>query len=1126
MAQIYTFLLNLTISEIPFRIRNDISNLINRQSTPSPTDAVEQLGTLDAIYPGNSDTFDHKNVMPTTNQHNTSPSSVNLGISIESGQHDLVGISGNDDTQQQNTANNEGVTQFASKFINNIFTNSSDNISDQESAKKFFETVTAHENALVSKKDKQNEILPNIVENGVSNHTVQDESENTNISLNASINSQGTSTNNAESSVVPGNTSDPASPKSIALSINHNNEETKSVYSSVIPDSVETAHSNVFLFPKNQSTSQNYGDNSSTKDNRFKAQSKSSVDDTQNTDVVHLERPQVKESIIKSVTPTINAVPEPVVATETGTPVSSPVSSRSTLHAAQPFPAPANSPTANENDVSPIKHIGLRGTIYFYVNQDSSTPQLVSGEINHNFDVNDTKITCETNLPIQITHKIYGNLTPPFNANVTINGNLCIHGNIYNITDGTQKITVGNITHIPPRPDATFTIRDTDKQFVHKYFEYSGKIYVDDWSSDIHWHTYYNPENYKVSSFDFTKEKDTVDMFNIGNWALYQRKINMYIGEVTVMGNIRISPPPFNIDLKKNNVGGGLGNLSQRLQVKPFFNNSFSTKPDEWKNAKFIGNTQESQHSNSKKEYISTSKDITPKQNTDMDMPSITYRSPSKTNIQTTAVKSSTNSSKSRPASPIKLTKKSISIHSKDTDPTKSDSTSRRGSNASTAASTSSGLSNVTKQTNTQSNEKTKELIELKKNYQEWTKKSRDVDRLPYRNTYYNNSEFSKIIHPDLIDHLLFYHSLKPHTDLQNQFIDNIHNLKFDNSTRKSGISGKSDLYKQIEPFIDKMDEIKHTTTDQPAPQLIDLFKNEQNPPQSKSNNSNTNIPDQVKYTARTLHAKNMSEKRMLRKTFLDELVKLLLVPDKSTDSSVVNKTVVSKESNDYDYIIQISGTLHTSLGEGKIHHRFFLSSTKTDNGTNNGYTLTKITRDTTEVFPKHAEVTNVVDTKFSITGSWKVVPPQGTPPKVPDFLKNVDFKKHEIVLPFTYKKPTGQPEQTATIEIGRIHIYKKDDTDKLIISGLIEPFDSASPSVSTKSMNSDPLIYEFMSTMKIQVEVQDTVKDLPHFHFKGVVVDKKDKPVLSKVVTRKTRPNTAKGGGRRTRRFRKNLKT
>jgi len=255
-----------------------------------------------------------------------------------------------------------------------------------------------------------------------------------------------------------------------------------------------------------------------------------------------------------------------------------------------------------ETPLSTIQHISLTGTVYFYVNQETKTPLLMSGEINHNFDVNYTQTLCEGNLTLQLNHtinetKIMAN-TAPFGATVKINGNLCIHKNIYNITNNTSNIIIKNITHIPPLENtaATFTLGENDKPFVRKYFEYSGKIYVDDWSSKIHWRTLYNPHNYMVSSHESdTKTKDRFGAFNLGDLALYKRKINMYIEEVSLMGgNVRISPLSFVIDMQKTSVSGGSPSTSGgTLSQTPLLTNSPEQK---WKLAKLAndGNTKTS----------------------------------------------------------------------------------------------------------------------------------------------------------------------------------------------------------------------------------------------------------------------------------------------------------------------------------------------------------------------------------------------------------------------------------------------------------------------------------------------------------------------------------------------------
>lgn len=713
---------------------------------------------------------------------------------------------------------------------------------------------------------------------------------------------------------------------------------------------------------------------------------------------------------------------------------------------------------ANENDVSPINHIRLRGTIYFYVNQESPNPQLVSGDINHNFYVKDTNNRCGNNSPIQIKQEIDGkSTTSPFNANVTINGNLCIHGNLYNITDG-REIIVGNITHIPPRPDTTFTIRETDKQFVHKYFEYSGKIYVDDWNSKIHWHTYYNPENYKVSSFD--TPDDTLGVFNIGNWALYKRKINMYIGEVTVMGSIHISPPPFNIDLKKNVSGGTL-----------------------------------------------TKEPITPNKNS---------------NITT---KSSPTSSNQQPIETSKVASPSFSD-------------SRRGSRSSITAS-----SNIKKQPL-----KSKELFDIEKKYTEWKKKSGDVSRYPYR-AYYNNTEKPTsqegILIGDLIDCILFYRSLENNSDLQNEFIDNIHHFL------DAGFLDK------IDPLVQTILETQTiqkdaTRSNKKIPQeLIDFgksFKHEKNETTNYTLLLQSNPQDSHKSITEKKRLSALNRLRDARKKLLNTVARLF-DQNKPKDSSISSDTTNQKKqaenlkhtkensmhqppdkntSNDYHYKIIISGTLHTLVGEGKIHHTFYLG----ENAQNNGeekytHTLTKIERIEKDAFSKDAFSKNK-DAKFHISGSWEFAPKQGNQ-DVPDFPKKVDFGNHYIALPFMYKKPTGQNEQPASIEFERIHIYKHvENTDKLLIHGIIDLFYSAKLTISPlkKSIDFDPLIYYFNSKMEINVENKghNLVK------IKGYVVDNNDNHKLSKEVythkKRSIRIQSSYRGGRRTRRFRKNLRT
>lgn len=1171
MAQIYTFLLNLTISEIPFRINNVIGNLIHRQSTPSSNviaDA-ESSGFLEKIYPENNMLETKETPMlVSTNQPNTSSSSVNLGISIESGQHDLVGIPGN--TNVIEPANNETIQSVASNFTESILTKTSDNITDQKSAEKHFETVTADENALLDRSETYNPNVIPPVKDGDSNRTVQYESKHNNISFNASINSVDKSTENAESSVVPGNTREIASPESIDLSIITPDKDSISVSSSVIPDSVETAHSNVFLFPKNQSTSQNDGDNSSTRvgDNLFESERNLYVNDIQNstqfanknTDGVPLVTPGTIDPIIKldnptikSDNPTINAAPAHVDATATGTPVSSRSTSRATSPVTVVTPPTLNT-TANTDDVSPINHIGLSGTIYFYVNQETSTPQLVSGEINHTFDVKDThNNSCPPNPTIQITHEINGkSTTSPFNAKVNIeNDKFCINGNMYTITNGRQ-ITVGNITYIPPRPDTTFTIRETDKQFVNKYFEYSGKIYVDDWSSKIHWHTYYNPENYKVSSLDSTKENDTLGVFNIGNWALYKRKINMYIGNVTVMGNIHISPPPFNIDLKKTSVSGGSGNLSAEsntvdnglntnnlLQQTNFYINDdddpSKTPQKKWDDitAKSIGNQQPSQSASSlPNEHIhnwvehTNSAKLIPLQD------NISNTPPTKSRPT-----SSTNPSKSRLASSI--TQKPNIEDSKVAPASQSGLNSRRSSRSSTDP-----PSKITSHPL-----KSKELIDIETEYTKWKKESRDVARFPYRE-YYNNKEKSTeskgILTEDLIDRILFYRSLENKPDLQNKFIDNIHHFLDDVFLDKIAPLVETILNAQT------IQEDSSQSKEDIPEELIDLgesFENEKNETNEYTLLRQTNPPHSDKPIASNLLLPAITRVRAARKELLNKAVKLLLEQNKSKDSSIISDNTSKKKqaknpkykqykgiyqppdkktSNGSQYKIQISGTLHTLVGEGKIHHTFYLVKSPQTNGAETyTHTLTKIELDKTDAFSKY------IDAKFHISGSWVFVPKNITGKQdVPDFPKQVYFGKHDIDLPFMYKTPTDQNEQPASIEIKQIHIYKiVDNTDELLISGSIDLFDSAKPTIhpQKKIIHFDPLVYNFNS--KMQINVENKGKNIVQFN--GYVVNNEGTHRIfsNKTATRRSdRPSTAPAnrysGGRRTRRFRKNLKT
>jgi hypothetical protein len=177
---------------------------------------------------------------------------------------------------------------------------------------------------------------------------------------------------------------------------------------------------------------------------------------------------------------------------------------------------------------------------------------------------------------IQIKHDIDGaKLTTenPFNGKVfldgVMNGNVYIGigGNVYTVSNTTHKtIQVANITPILPIPNSTIQSSPSYASFVQKYFEYSGKIYVDDWSSEIHWYTFYNPDN-NMAPRDPTKHPAKTGGFDMGDWALEKRKINMSIGQIIVEStstptpgsSITITPPPFSIDMKKVVEGGGKG---------------------------------------------------------------------------------------------------------------------------------------------------------------------------------------------------------------------------------------------------------------------------------------------------------------------------------------------------------------------------------------------------------------------------------------------------------------------------------------------------------------------------------------------------------------------------------------
>jgi hypothetical protein len=237
------------------------------------------------------------------------------------------------------------------------------------------------------------------------------------------------------------------------------------------------------------------------------------------------------------------------------------------------LPAPA--PQRDIEVPASVRSIGLTGTVYFYVNQNTKTPPiLMSGKINHSFDVTDTNTPISADIPIQITHTITDAsvatataANKPFNGSVTLdngrgNFSIGIGDNVYILSNIAHRtIQVSEITPISTLslPNNTFRTGSAYKPFVQKYFEYSGKIYVDDWSSQIHWYTFYNPENYMVPR-DPTKEDAQTGGFDIGNWALYQRRIYISIGEINVTsGNITITPPPFSIDMQKTSVEGGGG---------------------------------------------------------------------------------------------------------------------------------------------------------------------------------------------------------------------------------------------------------------------------------------------------------------------------------------------------------------------------------------------------------------------------------------------------------------------------------------------------------------------------------------------------------------------------------------
>jgi hypothetical protein len=255
---------------------------------------------------------------------------------------------------------------------------------------------------------------------------------------------------------------------------------------------------------------------------------------------------------------------------------SPPSSAQSTLSSASSVLPSSSLPTlrsdqSNNTVAEPVRSIGLRGTVYFYVNQDKPIPILMSGKINHTFELKYQEIPNDTDSPNQITHDITDALivanvpvngnAKPFNGNVTIsrvigNVSIGIGGNVYILPNIAHRtIQVSEITRITTPFNSTFRTGTTYKPFVQKYFEYSGKIYVNEWSSRIHWYTFYNPENYMVPR-DPTQQDVKTGGFDIGNWALNKHKINMYIGRIT-LGNITIKPPPFSIDMQKTAVTGG-----------------------------------------------------------------------------------------------------------------------------------------------------------------------------------------------------------------------------------------------------------------------------------------------------------------------------------------------------------------------------------------------------------------------------------------------------------------------------------------------------------------------------------------------------------------------------------------
>ena len=214
----------------------------------------------------------------------------------------------------------------------------------------------------------------------------------------------------------------------------------------------------------------------------------------------------------------------------------------------------------------------------------------MSGKINHTFELKDQEIPNVTDSPNQITHDITDALivanvpvngnAKPFNGNVTIsrvigNVSIGIGGNVYILPNIAHRtIQVSEITRITTPFNSTFRTGTAYKPFVQKYFEYSGKIYVNEWSSRIHWYTFYNPENYMVPR-DPTQQDVKTGGFDIGSWALNKRKINMYIGRIT-LGNITIKPPPFSIDMQKTAVTGGDKELKRAA-----YNNKKVTKQNQ-----------------------------------------------------------------------------------------------------------------------------------------------------------------------------------------------------------------------------------------------------------------------------------------------------------------------------------------------------------------------------------------------------------------------------------------------------------------------------------------------------------------------------------------------------------------